>query len=195
MSDLAATLALELRRGRHGKTDGAGIKLRLVTSRALVSVIARRDKAQPLAAAVKQSFGVDLPVKPQLAPGKSMSFLWSGHQQWLATAGQRDDFLSTLRAELGALAAVSDQSDSRALLELSGPGARHTLAKLVPIDLHPCAFRPNDTALTLVGHVAGQITQLDDAPTYELMAPRSFAESFCHDVLAAGAEFGIDTID
>jgi len=104
------------------------------------------------------------------------------------------ELLSTLRAELGALASLSEQSDSRIVLELSGGPTRNALAKLVPIDLHPRAFRPNDTALTLFGHIAGQITQMDEVPTYELMAPRSFAESFVHDVLAAGAEFGIDVI-
>ena len=192
MADLAAAPAVKLQPGHHGQPHQAGIKLRPI-SRALVSVIARKGKAKPLASAVKQTFGVVLPDKPQLARGQSVSFLWCGHQHWLAMADQ-GELLSTLGAELGALASLSEQSDSRIVLELSGRSARQALAKLMPIDLHPRAFRPNDTALTLFGHIAGQITQMDDVPTYELMAPRSFAESFVHDVLAAGAEFGIDVI-
>ena len=195
MPDLAPAAPFELRRVVHGRTDAAGVRLRLIASRALVSVIARKAQTPALATIVKQAFGADLPDTPQLARGKSVSFVWSGHQQWLAMAEQREDLLSTLRAELGALASLSDQSDSRATLELSGPAARQALAKFVPIDLHPRAFRSNDTALTLIGHIAGQITQIDDAPSYELMAPRSFAENFLHDVLAAGAEFGVDVVD
>jgi len=195
MPELAATAAVDFSRGRHGLADGpAGIKLRLTVSRALVSVIARKGKAQSLTSAVKQAFGIDLPDKPQLARGKSVSFLWSGHQHWLAVADE-DDLMSKLTRELAGLASLSDQSDSRVIVGLSGVAARQTLAKLVPIDLHPRAFRPNDTALTLFGHIAGQITQIDDAPTYELMAPRSFADSFVHDVLAAGAEFGVDVVE
>jgi heterotetrameric sarcosine oxidase gamma subunit len=192
MPELGATPAAELQPGHHGQPDQAGIKLRPI-SRAVVSVIARKGKAKPLALAVKQSFDVALPDTRQLARGQTVSFLWCGHQHWLAMADQ-GELLSTLRAELGALASLSEQSDSRIVLELSGGPTRNALAKLVPIDLHPRAFRPNDTALTLFGHIAGQITQMDEVPTYELMAPRSFAESFVHDVLAAGAEFGIDVI-
>jgi sarcosine oxidase subunit gamma len=122
---------------------------------------------------------------PRLTRGQSVSFLWSGHQHWLAVADQRKDLLSVLDAELGTVAALCDQSDARITLELSGPCARQRLAKLVPIDLHPRVFRTNDTALTLFGHIAGQITQTDDTPSYELMVPRSFAESFIHDVVGA----------
>jgi methylglutamate dehydrogenase subunit D len=193
MPDLAATRRFELQRGRHGRAAGTGTKLRQIAPRMLVSVIGGKGKAEPLASAAKQAFGVALPDVPRMARGQSISFLWSGHQHWLAVADQ-PDLLSRLRANLGAFASLSDQSDSRVILELSGPAARQALAKLVPIDLHPRAFRPNDTALTLFSHIAGQITQIDDAPTYELMAPRSFAESFVHDVLAAGAGFGIDVI-
>jgi sarcosine oxidase subunit gamma len=195
MPDLPVTAPVELPDGPHGQADRpTGVGLRSVTSRALVSVIARRGKMQPLAAAVREAFGVELPAKPQLARGRSVSFLWAGHNQWLAMADRRDDLCSTLKRELGPLASLSDQSDARVILELSGTAARQTLAKLMPIDLHPRAFQPNDTALTLFGHVAGQITQIDDTPVYELMAPRSFAESFAHDLLAATAEFGIGAV-
>ena len=66
------------------------------------------------------------------------------------------------------------------------------LAKLAPIDLHPRVFRPDDTAMTLFGHIAGQITQIDSAPTYELMVFRGFAESFLPDLKTYGAQFGVD---
>jgi sarcosine oxidase subunit gamma len=196
MPDLVTTVSLELRHGRHGRAGSApGVSLRLIASRSLITVIARKEQAQALVSAVRRAFGVDLPDKPRLARATSVSFLWSGHRQWLAMDDQRGDLLSTLRTELGSLASLSDQSDSRVILELSGSAARQTLAKLVPIDLHPRAFSAKDTALTLFGHVAGQITQIDNTPSYELTAPRSYAESFVHDLLAAGAEFGVDVLD
>ena len=41
----------------------------------------------------------------------------------------------------------SDQSDSRLVLRLSGPRVRDVLAKGVPVDLHPKAFKPGDVAM------------------------------------------------
>src|SRR5689334_10944682 len=126
MPDLPATPPLELQHGRHGQADGNATTLRQIGSRALVSVIARKGKAEPLVSAAKQAFGVTLPDRPRLERGQTVSFLWSGHQHWLAVA-DRPDLLSQLRANLGAFASLSDQSDSRVILELSGPAARQTL--------------------------------------------------------------------
>jgi heterotetrameric sarcosine oxidase gamma subunit len=86
---------------------------------------------------------------------------------------------------------LSDHSDARFAVMASGPKVRDTLAKLTPIDLHPRAFAPSQTALTLFGHLSGQITQIDDMPSYEVMVFRSFAQCFWRAIHAAGAEFGI----
>jgi sarcosine oxidase subunit gamma len=192
---LEAVAAAHLRPGRHGREEGAaGLRLRILSGRALVQVMARRGKDAALKDAVRSKYGVALPDKPVMARGQTMSFLWAGHHNWMAMADETRavDLESTLRADLGSLASLSDQSDSRLLVALSGPKVRDTLANLVPIDLHPRAFRPGDTAMTLFGHVAGQITQVDPAPIFELMVLRGFADSFLHDVEAAGAKFGID---
>jgi sarcosine oxidase subunit gamma len=117
--------------------------------------------------------------------------LWCGHHHWFAQADGTTDVLPKLANEIGSLAALSDQSDSRLIVALSGPAARATLAKLAPIDLHPRAFRDGETAVTLLGHIGGQVTLIDDRPTYELMVSRSYAGSFLHSLLDAAAEFGV----
>ena len=181
--------------GRYGRDDGAaGVRLRIVSGRALVQVMARGHDDDAIESAVREKYGIALPQEPVMARGPRLSFLWAGHRTWIAMADERDaaDLESVLRDDLGPLASVSDQSDSRLLVELSGGKARELLAKLVPVDLHPRAFRPDDTAMTLFGHIAGQITQIDAAPTYELMVFRGFAESFLQDVMAYGAQYGVD---
>ena len=40
---------------------------------------------------------------------------------------------------------------------------RDVLAKGVPLDLHPKAFKPGDVATTLVAYIGVQIDLLDDA--------------------------------
>jgi len=65
------------------------------------------------------------------------------------------------------------------------------LAKGVMVDLHPKAFGPGDTAVTLVAHVGAQITCIDAAPVYQLMVPRSFCLSFWDWLISSGEEYGI----
>ncbi len=56
---------------------------------------------------------------------------------------------------------MSDQSDARLVLHLSGPRVRDVLAKGVPIDLHPKVFKPGDVATTLIAYIGVQIDMLD----------------------------------
>ena len=85
----------------------------------------------------------------------------------------------------------ADQSDGRIILRVTGPRVRDALAKGVPIDLHPRAFRPGDAAITTVATIGVHLWQVDDAPTYELIVPRSFAVAFREWFDEAAAEFGI----
>jgi sarcosine oxidase subunit gamma len=71
---------------------------------------------------------------------------------------------------------------------------REALAKGVAIDLHPRAFKTADAAATLVSHVAVQLWQVDDAPTYELAVARGFALSFWHWLATSAAEFGLELV-
>src|SRR5690242_2493225 len=77
MPDLAATLPFELQRGHRGTAHATSTKLRLIKQHTVVSVIARKGKAGPLASAAKQAFGVTLPDGPRLERGQTISFLWS----------------------------------------------------------------------------------------------------------------------
>lgn len=192
---LEPVAAAVLPSGRYGRADGeAGVRLRMISGRALVQVMARGHDDAAIANMVREKYGIARPKEPVIARGSRLSFLWAGHCTWIAMADERETagLESILRADLGSLASISDQADSRLLLEVSGRNAREMLAKLVPVDLHPRAFRPDDTAMTLFGHIAGQITRIDAAATYELMVFRGFAESFLHDVMTYAAEFGVD---
>jgi sarcosine oxidase subunit gamma len=194
MASLVARLPDEVTAGRHGLTGAApGARLRIMPQRQIVSVIARRDGLETLRSVIRERFKVDLLDKPVLARGSGVSFLWCGHQQWFAMAdGDIADLSGTLRQRIGTSASLSDQSDSRLIVELSGPATPGILAKLAPIDFHPRAFPVGATALTSLEHVGCQITRTGDEPTYELMAFRSFADSALHGILTGGAEFGVD---
>jgi sarcosine oxidase subunit gamma len=180
--------------GHFGRA-GAGLTVVERTDIALASVIAKRGKHFMLVNAVNAAVGVALPDGPRRATVGSVSFAGTGPDQWVTSAegAEAAGFAAKLRGRLGPFAAVSDQSDARLVLQLSGPRVRDVLAKGVPLDLHPNAFKPGDVATTLVAYMGVQIDRLDDA-TYQLTAPRSMAGSLWSWLSASAAEFGYDVM-
>jgi methylglutamate dehydrogenase subunit D len=159
----------------------------------LATVSVRKNQLQALERRVHEVFGLHLPDTPKCVSAGPISFLWAGTGQWLA-AGEGENgtaFERRLRDALGKFASISDQSDGRVVIRAGGVRARDALAKGVPIDLHPSAFHAGDAAITTVAYIGLQIWQVDDAPTYEFIVPRSYAVSFGEWLTDAAAEFGI----
>jgi heterotetrameric sarcosine oxidase gamma subunit len=179
--------------GQHGRIGATGVVIEERNDFAFANVTAKRGKHFALINAVNTAFGIVLPDGPRRVSRGYVTFAGVGPDQWIASAGGADaaGFAARVRARIGPFAAVSDQSDARLVLRLSGPRVRDVLAKGVPIDLHPKAFTPGDVACTVVGYINTQIDMLDDA-TYQLAAPRSMAGSFWSWLTASAAEFGYE---
>ncbi len=182
--------------GHYGRAGVTGLLIEERADVAFASVIAKRGKRFALVNAVNTAFGVALPDGPRRATRGLVTFVGTGPDQWIASADGTDapGFANRLRSRLGPFAAVADQSDARLVLRVSGPRVRDVLAKGVPVDLHPKAFKVGDVACTVVGTINTQIDMLDEAPTYQLAAPRSMAGSFWSWLTASAAEFGYDVI-
>jgi methylglutamate dehydrogenase subunit D len=182
-------------RAEAARDEPAGVTLSLRQGCALAMVSARKHRLDALMERVRESFGLMLPQERKRAAAGPIAFVWAGPGQWLATAENEDGatFEQRLRAARGEAAAVSDLSDGRTILRVSGERARDVLAKGVPIDLHPSVFRTNDVAATIVAHIAVHLWQVDETPAYDLVVPRSFAISFWEWLGASSAEFGFRT--
>ena len=92
-------------------------------------------------------------------------------------------------SSLGPIATISDQTDAYVVLTLTGPKLRETLAKLIPIDLHPRSFQPGDAAQTLAHHISVILWRLEDVeglPVFELAVPRSYSSSLCESLCQMG---------
>lgn len=179
--------------GRYGNAEGApGVTISERVDLGLATLTARKGKAADLAAAVRSAYGVDLPADSTVAAGASAAFMGTAPGQWfavsehLANGALADD----LGGRLGGLAAITDQSDGRGVLRVSGPDARAALAKGTPIDLHPSVFRPGSAATTVISLIGAQIWQVDDAPTYDIAVFRAYAGSFWRWLASSAAEFG-----
>lgn len=159
----------------------------------LANLSAAKGKRDALLSAVKQAYNIELPAPGTRVEGKNLALVWSGPGQWLAVAerGAGRDLELELKPILAGLASVTDQSDARAVIRVSGPRARNVLAKGVPVDLHPRAFGPGAVAITHASHIGAILWQLDAAPTYELAMFRSYAQSFADWLEHSAAEYRI----
>lgn len=177
--------------GRFGRIGGvAGVSLELVERQALATIIVRRGEEAALDRLIQERLGVTAPATGRAAFSGDAGLVWSAPGQWLAVAAPGS--LADLPECLAGIAAVTDQSDGRALVRVSGPEARAMLMKGVTIDLHPSVFSAGSAAVTSVAHIGVQLWQADDAPTYLLAVPRGFVGSFWSWLIAAAAEYGGD---
>lgn len=179
--------------GRYGKaTATPGVTLSERIDIGLATVAARKGKAVALAAAVRSAYGTDLPMDSRLVAGASVAFIGIAPGQWLAVSETLANgaLADDLARQLTGLASIADQSDGRAVIRVSGPRARDTLAKGVPIDLHPGVFRAGSAATTVISLIGAHLWQVDDAPTYDIAVFRGFAGSFWGWLTSSAAEFG-----
>ncbi len=158
---------------------------------AIASVAARKGTREAVAAGIQKAYGLELPVKAQRVASDRIAFVWNGPDQWLAVAqrGQDRDLERELKSLLGPLASITDQSDARVVVTVSGLNVRDVLAKGLPIDLHPREFRSGSVAITHASHIGIVTWQTDDAPTYDICLFRSYASSFMHWLKDAAGEF------
>jgi sarcosine oxidase subunit gamma len=179
--------------GRYGYAGGEpGVTIAERIGLGLATVAAR--KGAPLRAAVKASYGVNLPDDSTVGQGPEVSFVGYGPGQWLAVSGtlRNDTLAKQLGQDLKGLASVSDQSGGRTVLRLSGMRARDALAKGLPIDLHPSVFGPGSAATSTISLMGVQLWQVDEAPTYDIALFRSVSASFWRWLIASAAEFGYE---
>lgn len=158
---------------------GAGLGVAAREDVEMALVMARRGQGPGLGARCAELYGVAPPPGPARAAGPMLALIGLAPGQWLAVAEGRAGLAERLAGELRGLASVSDQSDGRALLRLSGPNAREILGKGVQIDLHPDVFAIGAAAATQIAGLSAWMWRLD-ADAYEIATPRSTAGDFAH---------------
>jgi sarcosine oxidase subunit gamma len=177
-------------------SDSAGVVVTDRQSLGIATIMVRRGQIGALARHISQHYVIELPSANRRAEARGISFAAIGRDIWLAAAEQGgNQFAAALRTNLGALASTSDQTDGYAILRLSGPNVRETLVKLIPIDVHPRAFKVGDVASTVACHITVTLWRLNDAPDgaaeFELAVYRSFAGSLWDSLTQCAAEFGL----
>jgi len=181
--------------GRHGRRDGqAGVTLKEVTQFALAEITAFRGQKDALADRMAQSFGLTLPAANKTTQGQGVRLISVGPGKYLALAeaDAAHGLIVNLEEKLENIAAVVDQSDARAIVEISGPRARDALAKGIMIDLDPSVFHDGDAATTFAVQLWLTLWQENAEPSYRLSVFRAFGADLLHWLIASGQEFGCD---
>jgi heterotetrameric sarcosine oxidase gamma subunit len=173
-----------------------GVLVRERNGLGLATMLARKGQGSALAQRLRVRFGIELPRGPQRVASGDFAFAGIGNGVWLVCSEPGSPALApALQEALADSASIADQSSGYAVLRMSGPKLRATLAKMLPLDLHSRAFKVGDVASTLATHVGATLWRLPDAsdgsPVIEVAVFRSLAESFWHSLATSAAEFGL----
>ncbi len=161
----------------------------------IARVAAHRKGAGRMAELFRAQFGIEPPRAPRRASFGEVGLAGIAPDTWLAIRENAGNGIAhALQSSLGDCASVTDQSDAYVILRLTGPRVRETLAKLIPIDIHPRAFEVNAVVTTVCSYVSVMLWRLGDTardePSFEIWAGRSLAVSLYQAVSHAAAEFG-----
>ncbi len=155
-----------------------------IGDQALVSIAVPLGGADALDSAMTGAYGTTFPAPGSTALSKdgSVRFLGLQPDQCFALfelAG--NDPVEAIANVLGDTGYYTDQSDSWAMLRLSGPLAVSALERICPLGLAPAAFPQGSVARTAMEHL-GVIILCENEDSYVLMSARSSAPSFLHAV-------------
>jgi sarcosine oxidase, subunit gamma len=181
-------------RAAQGNPAAAGVILGESAHRTIINI--RGNAGDPaFAASVKAATGVDLPARANtVAAAGDVKILWLGPDEWWVVGpdGRTADLLAALRQAFeGQHAAVTDVSESRTAITLSGPKARDLLARGISLDLHPRAFAAGQCAQTSLSKANVLLHQTDDRPSYDIYVLKSFADYLWQWMGLVAEDFGM----
>ena len=142
---------------------------------------------------LQRALDLELP-QPNRSTGDSARALRAtgpGVWQLVTTAALLHD-VAPLREALRGVATVADLSHARTALQLSGRAAARALGKFSPLDLDERIFPTGSATNTRFGHLGATLARLDDAPTFELLVFRGYAEFVFESLVEGAAEFGVE---
>ena len=164
--------------------DFDGITLAEVTGMSLVSIAPPLGGETGLETALKNAYGAAMPQtgSSTLSTDGGVRFIGlQPGQIFVLFPHEGDEAIRVVAEKLGDSGYYTDQSDSWAMLRISGPKCIEALERICMLDLSPETF-PVDTATrTLMEHL-GVILIRESATSFLLMSARSSAKSFLHAV-------------
>ncbi|MCS5590937.1 MAG: hypothetical protein NZ775_00215 [Gammaproteobacteria bacterium] len=160
-----------------------GVTVSEVVDQSLVMVAMPNGKADEIEAAMSKSCGLSVPAMGQSTQSSDSSVtLWRLQKSQVLAyyAYEGDDAEANIAARFNAPSAYyTDQSDTWAMIRVSGERSRDVLERICPIDLDPSVFTLGSVSRTIMEHI-GTIIYRDGDDSYVLLTMRSFGRSMSH---------------
>jgi len=166
-------------------SDSTGVSVRPRNGLGMISVATPRGGAAALARVLRDHARLAPPEPGCWVGDDALALLWCAPGQFLAVG--EAVVVQRLADALRGATLLIDLTGARAVVRLSGPSVREVLGRVVPLDLHPRVMGSGRVAATVAAHIGVQIWQIDDAPSYDLAGPVSFAGSLLRALELAGA--------
>ncbi|MET0547258.1 MAG: sarcosine oxidase subunit gamma family protein [Caulobacterales bacterium] len=167
---------------------GGGLQAREIVLTGMAVLTPRRDAAEALETAINLGFGVALPRELGCSSHAALRFIKTGPETWLCLKDQgADGWAAELKAKVGDLASVTDQTGAYVRVRIEGALARAVLQKGVFLDLDPSAFGSGAAATAAVAHINVVFWRPSAENAYELAVPRSYIGAFRHWLETAGS--------
>ena len=147
----------------------------------------KKSKIQPNTIKIED---LDLPLEnPKVTANKEIRILWNAPRAWLVISSKKN-IVSTIKDKFDDKNfAVTDISDSRAVIQIKGLQAKEVLKKGCPININE--IQVNNCAGTVFNGITVVVDFVNNNPdTFNLLALRSFGETFYHHITDAALEFG-----
>ena len=147
----------------------------------------KKSKIQPSTIKIGD---LDLPLEsPKVTTNKETRILWNAPRTWLIISSKKN-IVSSIKDKCdNENFAVTDISHSRAVIQIKGLQAKEVLKKGCPININE--IQVNNCAGTVFNGITIVVDCVNNNPdTFNLLALRSFGETFYHHVTDAALEFG-----
>ena len=180
------------KKGRFGNYHKKDIKSLLQISevknlKIIQLVQYKKSKIQPSTIKIGD---LDLPLEsPKVTMNKETRVLWNAPRTWLIISSKKN-IVSSIKDKCdNENFAVTDISHSRAVIQIKGLQAKEVLKKGCPININE--IQVNNCAGTVFNGITIVVDCVNNNPdTFNLLALRSFGETFYHHVTDAALEFG-----
>ena len=175
--------------GNYQKQDGKNLlQISEVKNLTIIQLVQyKRSKIQPNAIKVED---LDLPLENQkVTANKETRILWSAPRTWLIISSKKN-IINNIKDKCDhENFAVTDISHSRAVIQIKGLQAKEVLKKGCPININE--IQVNNCAGTVFNGITVVVDFVNNNPdTFNLLALRSFGETFYHHITDAALEFG-----
>ena len=175
--------------GNYQKQSGKKLlEISEVKNLAIIQLVQyKKSKIQPNTIKLED---LELPIdNPKVTANKETRILWSAPRTWLIISRKKNIIRNIKDKCDHENFAVTDISHSRAVIQIKGLQAKEVLKKGCPININE--IQVNNCAGTVFNGITVVVDFVNNNPdTFNLLALRSFGETFYHHVTDAALEFG-----